>query len=444
MMAKQEHTTTKQGFDIVRAITDKRDNRQLSCAQIEAFVDGYSRGSIPDYQASALLMAIVWRGMTEKETLCLTQAMVASGEQLDPGGMLGRRIVDKHSTGGVGDKTSIGLAPLVAACGVPVGKMSGRGLGHTGGTLDKLESFPGFNIELDQHRFTRQVQEIGIAIAGQTANLVPADKQLYALRDVTGTVESIPLIAASIMSKKLASGADAIVLDVKVGSGAFMKNIDDARTLADEMIAIGEGAGRDVKVLITQMDYPLGRAIGNSHEVDEVRAFLDGNGPSDLRELTLTAASILLSLSDLGVDEQEALNLAVETLDSGKARTKFDEWIRAQGGDPFFVFPSAPIRQTVTAPHSGTITRADALGLGLAAVSLGAGRKAKGDAIDHTVGIVLSCSVGDKVEQGDSLVEIYARDQTSADVAADAVLHCFEIDQRFPQITTPVILERRG
>ncbi|MCB0879706.1 MAG: thymidine phosphorylase [Thermoleophilia bacterium] len=432
---------------MVAAIVTKRDGGELSDAQIDAFIAGYVDGSIPDYQASALLMAIVWRGMTERETLRLTQAMVSSGDVLHPGEDLGgRRIVDKHSTGGVGDKTSLALAPIVAACGVPLGKMSGRGLGHTGGTLDKLESIPGLTIELDEQRFIDQVRDIGVAIAGQTGDLVPADKQLYALRDVTGTVESIPLIAASIMSKKLAAGADAIVLDVKVGTGAFMKDLQHARQLADEMIAIGRGDGRDVRVLVTEMSRPLGRAVGNALEIAEVVDVLRGDGPDDLRELVLTAASLLLSLSDLEIDETEGRRRAEHAIESGAAYERWQQWIRAQGGDPDAPLEQAPVQLAVHAPATGTVVEVDALTVGLAAMSLGAGRRTKDDAIDHAVGVVLGATVGEHVEEGQTLLVVHARDETAARTAADTILARTKIDPGVvPRpAAESVIIERRG
>jgi pyrimidine-nucleoside phosphorylase len=432
-------------FDMVATIIAKRDGGELSDAQVDAFVDGYANGSIPDYQASALLMAIVLRGMNERETLRLTRAMVASGDVLDPGAKLGRRIVDKHSTGGVGDKTSLALAPIVAACGVPMGKMSGRGLGHTGGTLDKLESVVGLTVELDEQRFLDQVRDIGVAIAGQTGDLVPADKALYALRDVTGTVESIPLIAASIMSKKLASGAQAIVLDVKVGSGAFMKDLDHARELADEMIAIGRGAGREVQVLVTDMSRPLGRAVGNALEIDEVVELLDGGGPDDLRELVLTAAGLLLSLSDLDISEDEGYRRAEQAIASGAARDRWNDWIRAQGGDPEAPLERAPVQLVVPAPASGVITELDALTVGIAAAGLGAGRRTKTDDVDHAVGIVLQATVGDRVEESDPLLVVHARDDAAAREAAFAVLAGTRIDPDVDTAATAssVIIERR-
>jgi pyrimidine-nucleoside phosphorylase len=442
-------TVAAPAFDMVAAIGAKRDGRHLRDEQVDAIVRGYVAGTIPDYQMSALLMAIVWRGMSDAETLRLTQAMVASGDVLDPGAALGRRIVDKHSTGGVGDKTSLALGPIVAACGVPMGKMSGRGLGHTGGTLDKLESIPGFTVELDEQRFLDQVRSVGVAIAGQTGDLVPADKQLYALRDVTATVESIPLIAASIMSKKLAGGADAIVLDVKVGSGAFMKDIEQARVLADEMIAIGRGAGREVHVLLTDMSKPLGHAVGNALEIREIVELLHDRGPADLRELVFTAAGLLLSLSDLGISEEEGRLRAREAVATGTALAKWNEWIRAQGGNPDAKLELAPVEHTVLAHEGGVIAEIDALTVGLAASALGAGRQTKADVVDHGVGICLQATVGDRVAAGDPLLTIFARTDEAAHRAAGAVLERIRIATggeaaRLAEKPRPVILERRS
>ena len=327
--------------------------------------------------------------------------MVASGDTIDLSS-LGRRVVDKHSTGGVGDKASIVIGPIVAACGVPFAKMSGRGLGHTGGTLDKLEAIPGFVIELEQDAFLRQVREIGVAIIGQTADLVPADQRLYALRDVTATVDSIPLIASSIMSKKIAAGADAIVLDVKVGDGAFMKSLDRARELAQAMIELGRRAGREVVCELTDMDQPLGHAVGNSLEIREAVETLRGEGPPDLAELTLGACGHLLALSDLGVDEEEGRRRAEEAVSSGTALERYETWIRAQGGDPNVeALPVAPVVRLVPAPSSGYVERIAATAVGVAALHLGAGRAAKDDVIDHRVGVVCLAKRGDRVEEGE-------------------------------------------
>lgn len=432
-------------IDMVALITAKRDGDTLAAEQIEELVTGYVRGLVPDYQMSALLMAVVFQGLDATETLALTEAMVRSGATMDLSS-LGRRIVDKHSTGGVGDKVSLALGPVVAACGVPFAKMSGRGLGHTGGTLDKLESIPGFRVELSQEQFLRQVGKIGIAIAGQTSNIVPADKQLYALRDVTGTVESMPLIAASIMSKKLASGADAIVLDVKVGSGAFMKDLDHARELARAMIAIGEGAGREVKVLITDMATPLGNAVGNAIEIREVTELLQGRGPDDLRELVVTAAGMLLALSDLGIDEATARDRASAALAEGTAWQTWRTWIAAQGGDPDAQLELAPVEHTLLAAEGGRVTQLDALTVGLAAARLGAGRRQQGDAVDHGVGIELHTSVGARIGAGEPLLTVYARNEEQAHEAARAVADATTITPTATASRHPrsVVLERLG
>src|SRR5437773_2794837 len=315
-------------------IQRKRDGEELGSDEIAELILGYVRGDVPDYQVAAFCMAVYFRGLSARETFALTDAMIASGETLDLGAALGRKVVDKHSTGGVGDKTSIAVGPIVAACGVPFGKMSGRGLGHTGGTLDKLESIPGFRVELTTQEFIDQVRSVGLAIVGATANLVPADKKLYALRDVTATVDNYSLIAASIMSKKIAGGAEAIVLDVKVGEGAFMKSEADARTLAETMLELGRHAGREVVSLLTGMDQPLGRAVGNALEISEAIATLRGEGPPDFVELVLAASARLLTLSDLGIDEAEARERVTRALEDGSAVEAYQRWIRAQGGDP--------------------------------------------------------------------------------------------------------------
>ncbi len=345
---------------------------------------------MPDYQLAAFLMAVYFRGLTSAETLALTEAFIASGETVDLPALLGRRVVDKHSTGGVGDKTSIAVGPIVAACGVPFGKMSGRGLGHTGGTLDKLESIPGFRVELELDEFVAQVRDAGMAIIGQTADLVPADKKLYALRDVTATVDNVSLIAASIMSKKIAGGADAIVLDVKVGDGAFMKTLADARILAEAMLDLGMRAGREVVCLLTDMDQPLGHAVGNALELREAMETLRGAGPPDFTELVLEACSRLLALSDLGIDETEGRRRAEEAMADGSAVAAYERWIRAQGGDPSEeALPRAPVVVEVEAPRAGHVMRLGAIQIGLAALHLGAGRRTKEDEIDHSVGVRL-------------------------------------------------------
>jgi pyrimidine-nucleoside phosphorylase len=433
-------------FDMVGAIARKRDGKALTRIDLDALITGYVKGSIPDYQVSALLMAVMFRGLDPEETLWLTESMVRSGDQLDLSA-LGRRIVDKHSTGGVGDKVSLALAPIVGACGVPFAKMSGRGLGHTGGTLDKLESIPGFRVELTQAEMVKQVREVGVCIAGQSADIVPADKKLYELRDVTGTVESIPLIAASIMSKKLASGADGIVLDVKVGSGAFMKNLDEARMLADVMVGLGEGAGKDVKVLLTDMDTPLGNAVGNAVEIIEVVELLQDEGPSDLRELVLTAAGMLLSLSDLGVDEEEGRLRARQALSSGKAFELWQRWIRAQGGDPDARLELAPVEHTVLAPSAGVVESIDALAVGRAAAALGAGRQRKQDPVDHGVGLRLHTHTGARIAAGEPIVTVFGRTEEAVFDAArriEDVTNIAAIAHSAPSRERSVIIERRG
>jgi pyrimidine-nucleoside phosphorylase len=414
---------------IVDLIQRKRDGGELSAAEIDELI----LGDVPDYQLAAFCMAVYFQGLSNVETFALTDAMVRSGETIDLGRALRRRVVDKHSTGGVGDKTSLALGPVVAACDVPFGKMSGRGLGHTGGTLDKLESIPGFRVELTTDEFVAQVREIGLAIVGQTANLVPADKKLYALRDVTATVDNVSLIAASIMSKKLASGADAIVLDVKVGDGAFMKSVADARTLAGTMLALGREAGREVVCLVTDMDQPLGRAVGNALEVREIVATLRDEGPRDLTELVLEAASQLLALSDLGVDQDEGRLRAKRAIADGSALAAYERWIRAQGGDPDeAALPKAAFVREVFAPRDAYVARLAALPIGLAALHLGAGRREKDDPVDHAVGVVCNRKRGDAVEEGEPLAEIHARDEASADEVAADVLAAFELADEQP------------
>ena len=360
--------------------------------------------------------------------------MVRSGDTLDLHAALGRTVVDKHSTGGVGDKTTIAVGPIVAACGVPFGKMSGRGLGHTGGTLDKLEAIPGFRVELSEDEFVAQVKDVGLAIIGQTGDLVPADKRLYALRDVTATVDNVQLIAASIMSKKIASGADAIVLDVKVGDGAFMKTIEQARTLAETMRELGERAGRRVSCLLTDMDQPLGRAVGNALELREARATLVGEGPDDFTELVLSASAHLLALSDLEIDEQEGRTRAEAAVRDGSALERYERWISAQGGDPSEdVLPRAAVVRPVESPGSGYVRRLRALPVGIAALELGAGRARKDDAIDHAVGVVCLRKRGDEVEQGEPIAEIHARTDDEASAAAELVLGAYELGAEPPE-----------
>jgi len=422
-------------------IERKRNGEELSDEEIAELVLGYTRGDVPDYQMAAWCMAVYFKGLTGRETHALTDAMIRSGETLDLGAALGRRVVDKHSTGGVGDKTSLAVGPIVAACGVPFGKMSGRGLGHTGGTLDKLESIPGFRVELTIDEFVAQVKDIGLAIVGQTGDLVPADKKLYALRDVTATVDIVPLIASSIMSKKLAAGADAIVLDVKVGDGAFMKTLDDARILAEQMVDLGKRAGREVVCLLTDMDQPLGRAVGNALEVREVIATLKGHGPEDFTELVLDACARLLALSDLGIDVDEGSRRSQRAIADGSALASYEGWIRAQGGDPDrAALPTAPVVREVTAPRRGVVTRLRALQVGVAALELGAGRRTKDDAIDHAVGVVCHAKRGQKVAKGHVLADVHARDEESAAAGVEAVLAAYEFGAE-PARTHGILLD---
>jgi pyrimidine-nucleoside phosphorylase len=430
---------------VIRAaelIERKRDGGRLTPDEITELVLGHARGEIPDYQLAAFCMAVYFRGLTAEETLALTDAFVRSGSTLDLHAELGRTVVDKHSTGGVGDKTSIVVGPIVAACGVPFGKMSGRGLGHTGGTLDKLESIPGFRVELTKEEFVEQVRDVGLAIIGQTPDLVPADKQLYALRDVTATVDSIPLIAASIMSKKIAAGADAIVLDVKVGDGAFMKSLEDARMLAEAMLELGRGADREVVSLLTDMDQPLGWAIGNALELREARSLLAGEeAPPDLFSLAVQAAGRLVSLSDLGVDVDEGTRRAERAIEDGSALAAYERWIAAQGGDASpDVLPDAPVRMELVADRAGFVAAVSALGVGRAALELGAGRVTKDDSIDHSVGIRCFAKRGDAVDPGQPLAEIHARDDASAERAAEQIRPLIEIGDE-AQPPRPIVLE---
>jgi pyrimidine-nucleoside phosphorylase len=425
-------------------IKRKRDGGELTANEIRELVLGYTRGEIPEYQMSAFLMAIYFRGLSGAETFALTDAMIASGERIDLGAAIGRRCVDKHSTGGVGDKTSIAVGPIVAACGVPFGKMSGRGLGHTGGTIDKLEAIPGYRVELTTDEFVDQVREVGIAIIGQTANLVPADKQLYALRDVTATVDNVSLIAASIMSKKLAGGADAIVLDVKVGDGAFMKTIDDARTLAEAMIELGDRAGRKVVCMLTDMDQPLGQAVGNALEIREAVATIKGVGPPDFSELVLGSVAHLLSLSDLGLDQSTARRVAEDAVADGSALATYERWIEAQGGDPDLdSLPRAPVVREVTAAGDGVVRRLGAIAVGHAALHLGAGRRTKEDPIDYAVGVVCRKKRGDEIVLGEVLAEVHASDDSSAEEVAAEVLAAYELGDD-PPAERRIVLDTIG
>jgi pyrimidine-nucleoside phosphorylase len=422
-------------------IRRKRDGDQLDADEIAELVLAYARGEVPDYQMAAFCMAVYFRGLNAAETFALTDAMIRSGETIELGAALGRKVVDKHSTGGVGDKTSLAVGPIVAACGVPFGKMSGRGLGHTGGTLDKLESIPGFRIELTTDEFVGQVREVGLAIIGQTGDFVPADKLLYGLRDVTATVDNVSLIAASIMSKKIAAGADAIVLDVKVGDGAFMKTIADARELAEAMRDLGIQAGREVVCLLTDMDQPLGHAVGNALEIRETIETLRGEGPPDFSELVLAASAHLLALSDLQLDEEAARERAVAAVDDGSALAMYERWVEAQGGDPAEdALPRAPIVREVVAESDGFVRSIGAVDIGMAALRLGAGRRTKDDEIDHSVGVRCLKKRGDAVTAGDSLAEVHAQDEGAAERAVADVLAAYRIGPEAPA-PTPIVLE---
>ncbi|MBI5567703.1 MAG: pyrimidine-nucleoside phosphorylase [Chloroflexi bacterium] len=406
-------------------IEKKRDGGELTTAEIRFFVEGYTRGDIPDYQAAAWLMTVFFRGMTRRETADLTLAMAHSGEMLNLHD-IAPIVVDKHSSGGVGDKVSLIVAPLVAASGLHVGKMSGRGLSFSGGTIDKLESIAGFRVNLSEDEFRAQLKTHGIVLVGQSKDLAPADGKLYALRDVTGAVPSLPLIASSIMSKKIAAGADAIVLDVKCGSGAFMKTPDDARRLAETMVGIGQELKRKVTALIGDMDQPLGYAIGNALEVKEAIDTLHGHGPADLTEHSLVVASHMLYLGERVSSVEAGRELAEELLKSGRAWDKFVEWIVAQGGDRSMIedptrLPQASIVGEVKSDQAGFIRSINALEVGLTSVDLGAGRAQKDDPIDYAVGIILHVKVGQSIERGQPLFTVHANDQDKA-VAAEARL----------------------
>ncbi|MGI9657744.1 MAG: thymidine phosphorylase [Gaiellaceae bacterium] len=424
----------------VDLIARKRDGQELGADELRELILAYTRDEVPDYQMSAFLMATFFRGMTAAETVTLTEAMVESGDVIDLTS-LGRPAVDKHSTGGVGDKTSIALGPLVAACDVPFAKMSGRGLGHTGGTLDKLEAIPGFRVELDEKEFVSQIGEVGMAIVSQTPTLVPADARLYALRDVTATVGEISLIAASTMSKKIASGASAILLDVKVGNGAFMRTIEEARELAQAMVELGKRAGREVRCELTDMAQPLGCAVGNALEIIESVETLRGNGPTDFTELIVSSATHLLQMSDLDIEASEAARMVKNALESGAALAAYERWIVAQGGDPSLdVLPRAALEREVTAESDGYVTGLDALAIGIATVHLGAGRARKQDAIDHSTGIVCRRKLGDPVAAGEPLAVVYARTDAEAEQAAIAVRAAYEVSDEAPTVS-PLVLE---
>ena len=425
-------------------IMKKRKGEELTKEEINFFVQGFTKGEVPDYQASAMLMAIFFNKMNKRETADLTNAMVESGDKIDLSNIKGVK-VDKHSTGGVGDKTSICLTPLVASLGIPVAKMSGRGLGHTGGTIDKLETFKGFSVELTEEQFMENVNKINIAIMGQSGNLVPADKKLYALRDVTATVDNMSLIASSIMSKKLASGADAIVLDVKVGDGAFMKTPETAKELAQEMVDIGKHLGRETIGVISDMDQPLGYAIGNSLEVIEAIELLKGNGPKDLLELTLTIGSNMLLCAKMVESEEEARKMLMENIKNGKGLEKLKDFVKAQGGDispidDYSKFPQAKYVEKVTSPVDGYITKIHAEAFGLIAMELGAGRATKESEIDLAVGIVLNKKRGEKVNKGDVLAYIHSNNEEKIEKARKSILENIVIEDSY-DLNIPLIYD---
>jgi pyrimidine-nucleoside phosphorylase len=420
----------------VDIITKKRDGRALSREEIRFFVAGVTDGSFPDYQASALLMAVVLRGMNADETAWLTDAMVHSGIRVDLGAVPGIK-VDKHSTGGVGDKTSLILAPIAAACGVPVPMMSGRGLGHTGGTLDKLESIPGFRVNLTLDEMTAALARTGCALIGQTSQIAPADKKLYALRDVTGTVESIPLISASIMSKKIAEGINALVLDVKSGSGAFMKTEAESRRLAQSLVSIGNASGVRTEAVITAMDAPLGNAVGNALEIVECLEVLKGRGPADLIEISLELAARMLVLGGITADTADARRRVARSIESGDGLERFGQIIEAQGGDRHVVddyqrLPHVKECRRMTASRAGFLARLDAELIGRASVALGAGRNRVEDPVDFAVGIVVKAKPGDRLAQGDPILELHYRDNQTLDAALALVSPAIGIEDQRP------------
>ncbi|WP_418792407.1 pyrimidine-nucleoside phosphorylase [Phosphitispora sp. TUW77] len=417
-------------------ILKKRNGMELSAEDINQLIIGYMSGSVPDYQMAAFVMTVFFQGMSARETSDLTMAIVASGDRVDLSGITGNK-VDKHSTGGVGDKTTLVLGPLAAAAGVPVAKMSGRGLGHTGGTIDKLESIPGFNTSLEREIFIQNVNRIGISIGGQTGNLAPADKKLYALRDVTATVDSIPLIASSVMSKKIAAGADAILLDVKIGDGAFMKNISNAVDLAKAMVEIGTHVGKKTIALITDMEQPLGQTVGNALEVREAVQCLMGEGPSDLKELCLVLGSHMVYLGGQARSIDEARSRVERIINNGKAIDKFRELVVNQGGDPSFIddlslLPQAAEKHQLTAVEDGYISELKAEQIGIAAMTLGAGRETKDSQIDLSVGIELYKKRGDRVLRGETLAILHVNDAEKANVTKDKVQQAFVITKEPP------------
>ena len=432
---------------MVDLIIKKRQGEALSREEIAFWIDGYVNGIIPDYQTSAMCMAILFKGMSEEEVINLTDLMEHSGETLDLSNLRGVK-VDKHSTGGVGDKTSLVLGPMVAACGATLAKLSGRGLGHTGGTLDKLESIPGFSIAISGDRFTKQVNSIGIAIAGQTQSLVPADKKMYALRDVTGTVESIPLIAASVMSKKLAAGTDAILLDVTLGNGAFMKDINQARTLAKLMCKIGNGLKRDTRAVLSNMNEPLGLAVGNALEVKEAIAALHGEGPEDLMELCYIGGAVMLEQAHICTNHEEGIKMLKECIADGSAFNKFLEMVAAQGGDVEYIlhpekFELAKNIIPIYAKEEGYVEEINALEIGLSSMTLGGGRETLEDVIDMSAGIMLNKKVGDYVKEGDVLCYLHSnKNVTLINRVAKNVFNSFKICKTFvpkPKVVLDII-----
>ncbi len=422
-------------------IYKKRNSGELTDEEISFFVEGYTNGTIPDYQASALMMAIYFNGMTDKETVTLTEQMAKSGDTVDLS-CFGNLSVDKHSTGGVGDKTSLIVAPIVASLGGKVTKMSGRGLGHTGGTVDKLESIPGYQTSLSTDKFLEQIENVGMAVIGQTGNLTPADKKLYALRDVTATVDSIPLITSSIMSKKLAAGSHSIVLDVKFGSGAFMKTPEDAEKLATEMVRIGKECQRNTSAIITDMNTPLGNAVGNSLEIIEAVDVLKNGKSGDLKDVCISLATEMISLVK-NIPSDDAQKLVEDAIENGSAFEKMKEWISAQGGDVRYLddtslFERAEYLLEVKAPKSGYITEMNAEGIGISAVILGAGRASKDDSIDHTAGIIINKKTGDKVEKNDILCTLYTNNESALTDAQNRYLQSVTIGEAKPE-KTPLI-----
>lgn len=430
---------------MVDLIEKKRDGNPLSSDEISYVIKAYTKDRIPDYQASALLMAIYFQGLDDRETRDLTLSMAQSGEMLDLSDVA-PLVVDKHSTGGVGDKVSLVVTPVVAACGLPVGKMSGRGLGFSGGTLDKLESIPGYRVDLSVEAFKKQLSRIGIVLTGQSGNLAPADGKLYALRDVTATVSSMPLIISSIMSKKIAGGADAIVLDVKVGSGAFMRTIEEARTLAEGMVRIGEAVGRKVTARISDMNQPLGSAVGNSLEVEEALRTLRNDGPEDVRDHCLTIAAEMLILGEVAPSIDKAKAQALAVIEEGEALKKFRELVVAQGGDGRYVdepdrFPEADIIDTLVAWDSGILAEIQADEVGLTVVGLGGGREEKGEPIDHRVGLVMRARIGDALEKGQPLVTVHAASEEDRDAAFDRLKRAINLSDT-PVDPLPLFYDR--